>query len=147
RHYVAKEPDAALLAEARAAAQALRPPGPSFAFERHDRDPERRLRVGYVSGDFRRHSCASFLRPLFAAHDARVVELFAYSENPFEDEITAELRSHAATWRPIAGLSDGAFAELIHRDRIDILVDLSGHTAANRLAVFALKPAPVQVSW
>jgi predicted O-linked N-acetylglucosamine transferase (SPINDLY family) len=147
RNYTSRNYDAAAFSDAKQIAHRLRPPGPAFTFDRHDGDPERRLRIGYVSGDFRRHSCASFVRPLFAAHDAHTVELFAYSENPLDDEITAELRARTHAWRPITGLSDAAAAEMVHRDGIDILVDLSGHMAGNRLAVFALKPAPVQVTW
>ena len=133
--------------EAREIAARLRPEGPPFTFERHDRNPSRRLRVGYVSADFRQHSCASFIKPLFAAHDPQAVEIIAYSENPRDDEVTALIRRHTAAWKPIVSLGDSAVAELVHRDGIDILVDLSGHTAGNRLPVFALKPAPVQVTW
>lgn len=147
QNYIAATPTHATLTEAKTIAAGLRPEGPPFSFERHDRDPVRRLRIGYVSGDFRRHSCASFIRPLFAAHDPRTVEIIAYSENPRDDEVTEALRAHARTWHSITGLGDSAVAELVHRDRIDILVDLAGHTAGNRLPVFALKPAPVQVTW
>jgi predicted O-linked N-acetylglucosamine transferase (SPINDLY family) len=135
------------LSEAREIAARLRPEGPSFSFERRDRNPSRRLRIGYVSADFRQHSCASFIKPLFAAHDPNAVEIVAYSENPRDDDVTTVIRSRVATWRPIVSLGDPAVAELVHRDGIDILVDLSGHTAGNRLPVFALKPAPVQVTW
>ncbi|MBV8536679.1 MAG: tetratricopeptide repeat protein, partial [Alphaproteobacteria bacterium] len=135
------------LAETRNIAARLRPDGPPFTFERHDRNPSRRLRVGYVSADFRQHSCASFIKPLFAAHDPQAVEIFAYSENPRDDDVTTVIRGRTAAWKPIVSLGDPAVAELVHRDRIDILVDLSGHTAGNRLPVFALKPAPVQVTW
>lgn len=144
--YVVAKPGEVARAEAKTIAARLRPEGPPFSFDTHDRDPERRLRVGYVSGDFRRHSCASFLRPLFAAH-SDAVEIVAYSENPRDDEVTDALRAHVRTWHWITGLGDSAVAELVHRDRIDILVDLSGHTAGNRLPTFALKPAPVQVTW
>jgi predicted O-linked N-acetylglucosamine transferase (SPINDLY family) len=95
----------------------------------NSRDLDRRLRIGYVSGDFRRHSCASFLRPLFAAHDSSTIEIVAYSDSVIVDEITNELRGCAALWRPVAALTDSALAELVRRDQIDILVDLAGHTA------------------
>ena len=147
RNYIARESSPADFADARSIAGRLRPDGPGFTFARHDRDPARRLRVGYVSADFRRHSCASFIKPLFSAHDRREIEIVAYSENPVDDDITAELRRCTALWRPVVGLGDAAVAEMIQRDRIDILVDLSGHMAGNRLPVFALKPAPVQVTW
>jgi predicted O-linked N-acetylglucosamine transferase (SPINDLY family) len=145
--YLAAAPTAAALAEAKTIASHLRPEGPPFSFEHHDRDGARRLRLGYVSGDFRRHSCSSFIAPLFAAHDPRAVELIAYSENPRDDAVTDALRTHVRAWHSIVGLGDSAVAELVHRDQIDILVDLAGHTAGNRLPVFALKPAPVQVTW
>jgi predicted O-linked N-acetylglucosamine transferase (SPINDLY family) len=147
RNYTDDRYGATAFSDAKEIGKRLRPPGPGFAFDRRNRDPERRLRIGYVSGDFRRHSCASFLQPLFAAHDARTIELYAYSENPVDDDITAELKKRTQVWRPIAGLGDAAAAELVHSDHIDILVDLSGHMAGNRLAVFALKPSPVQVTW
>ncbi len=147
QNYIADGPAAAALADAKGVAARLRPDGPPFTFERRDRDPARRLRIGYVSGDFRQHSCASFVRPLFAAHDPQAVDIIAYSENPRDDAVTETIRAHAREWRTTTGLGDSAMAELIHRDRIDILVDLSGHTAGNRLPVFALKPAPVQVTW
>jgi len=146
-NYVAGEPAAQTLAAARRFASRLRPEGPAFAFTGHDRNPERRLRIGYVSADFRQHSCASFILPLFAAHERSAIELIAYSDNPLDDEITGQIRRHATAWHQIAGLGDSAVAELIHRDRIDILVDLSGYTAGHRLPVFALKPAPVQATW
>jgi protein O-GlcNAc transferase len=106
-----------------------------------------RLRVGMISPDFRRHSCASFLGPLFAHRDRQAFELVAYSDNPADDEITTTLRAAVDVWRPVSHLNDVTVAEAIADDRIDILVDLCGHMAGNRLPVFALQPAPVQVSW
>lgn len=135
------------LARARAIAAHLRPDAPSAATYANDRTSTRRLRVGFVSADFRRHSCASFLIPLFAARDRTAYELIAYSDNPVDDAITENLRGAADVWRPIAHLGDVSVAELIGDDRIDILIDLAGHMGGNRLPVFALKPAPIQVSW
>ncbi len=109
-------------------------------------DPERRLRVGFVSGDFREHSVAHFIAPVFARHDAAAFEFFCYANQNVNDGITARLRESVEHWREVAGLSDEELADAIRRDRIDILVDLSGHTARNRLLVFARKPAPIQVS-
>ncbi len=106
-----------------------------------------RLRVGYVSPDFRQHSCMYFLEPLLAGHDKRVVEVFAYAELAAEDATTARYRGYVDHWVPTRGLSDDALARRIQEDRIDILVDLAGHTRGNRLRVFAAKPAPVAVSW
>ena len=146
-NYVGGEPAPKTFAAAKSFAIRLRPDGPPFDFAGHDRDPERRLRIGYVSADFRQHSCASFILPLFGAHDRAAVEIVAYSDNPLDDDVTAAMRPHATAWRDIAGLGDSAVAELIRSDRVDILIDLSGYTAGHRLPVFALKPAPIQATW
>ncbi len=114
---------------------------------RNDRDPQRRLRVGYVSPDFREHAVVRFLLPLLENHDRRAFEIFAYAEVPVPDAMTRRLRSLTDQWRSLVGLSDEQAAELIRQDGIDILVDLAGHTPDNRLLVFARKPAPVQVTW
>ena len=113
----------------------------------NDRDPERRLRVGYVSPDLRRHPVSAIFAPVLAAHDRSRVEAVCYYNFDAEDVVTLELKSLAAEWRAVADLADGALCEQIRRDRIDILVDLAGHTMHNRLLAFARKPAPVQVSW
>jgi protein O-GlcNAc transferase len=113
----------------------------------NDPDPQRALRVGYVSADFRRHSVAYFLRGLVASHDRRRVRVYCYSNVERADTVTAEFQSLADEWRPVTGLPDAAVAEQVRADRIDILVDLGGHTGGNRLLVFARKPAPVQVTW
>jgi len=107
----------------------------------------RRLRIGYVSPDFRTHSVAWFFEPLLHAHHRDAVEVFCYSNVLLPDDCTARIRAKAEHWRSIAGLSDEAAAAQIKQDRIDILVDLAGHTANNRLLVFARKPAPIQVTW
>jgi len=114
---------------------------------RNSPDPERRLRVGYVSGDFRHHSVAQFVEPVLARHDRDRVEIFCYSNVAHVDGITERLRRSADHWREVSSQSDDSVAELIHSDGIDVLVDLSGHTKYNRLLVFARKPAPVQASW
>ncbi|HZW24572.1 MAG TPA: tetratricopeptide repeat protein [Gallionella sp.] len=111
------------------------------------RDPERRLKVGYVSPDFRFHSMRHFLEPLLAHHDKRRVEVYAYAELANEDGVTARYRSYADHWVGTKGMSDEELAERIRADGIDILVELAGHTAQNRLGVFARKPAPVSLSW
>ena len=113
----------------------------------NDRDPGRRLKVGYVSPDFNAHSVGRFLEPLLAGHDRKVVEVHAYADLRREDEATARYRDHVDHWVPTLALSDEALAERIRADGIDILVDLAGHTTGNRLGVFARKPAPVSVSW
>lgn len=106
-----------------------------------------RLRVGYVSPDLCRHAVAYFLEPVLAAHDRSGFEIVCYNDATAADEVTARLRSHASLWRDIAGQSDAQLAGRIRSDGIDILVDLAGHTARNRLLVFARRPAPVQVAW
>ncbi len=105
------------------------------------------MRVGFVSADFKRHSCAHFLLPLFAAFDPARVAVVCYSDVEKPDEVTARLRGLAAEWHETRGLDDGALARKIAGDRIDVLIDLSGHTGDNRLGVFARKPCAVQVSW
>ena len=113
----------------------------------NSRDTVRRLKVGYVSPDFRRHSSSHFLEPLLARHDRTVVEITAYAELMRADEVTARYQRYADHWVSTAGMTDEALAERIRADGIDILVDLAGHTARNRLPVFARKPAPVSLSW
>jgi protein O-GlcNAc transferase len=106
-----------------------------------------RLRIGYVSPDFRGHSVSYFFLPLLMAHDRNEVEVFCYAEVKRPDEMTVRIRDLSDHWRSTVGLGDDAVAQKIYEDRIDILVDLAGHTANNRLPVFARKPAPVQVTW
>ena len=113
----------------------------------NDRSGDRRLRVGYVSPNFRNHAESYFTLPLLSAHQHQNFEIFCYVNEVSSDEITARLRSYADVWRNIAGLSDEQVADLVRRDRIDILVDLTMHMAGNRLLAFARKPAPVQVCW
>lgn len=110
-------------------------------------DPDRRLRIGYVSPDFRNHPVSFSMVPLLSAHNRSEVEVYCYSELARPDHITERLKSMADGWRTTIGLSDERLAELVRRDRIDILVDLALHSANNRLLLFARKPAPIQVSW
>src|SRR5262249_4186479 len=111
------------------------------------RDPERRLRIGYVSGDFHAHPVGYYLVGPLEAHDRSGSEVFCYTNDPIEDDVTARIAGATDHWRSIFGLNDDQAAELIRQDEIDILVDLSGHTDKGRLRVFARQPAPVQVSW
>lgn len=106
-----------------------------------------RLRVGMVSGDLRAHPVGYFLQGLLARCDRTQLELVAYPTYERADAIAANLRSHFGRWKPLTGLSDQAAGEMIRADGIHILIDLSGHTARNRLPLFGLRPAPVQVSW
>jgi predicted O-linked N-acetylglucosamine transferase (SPINDLY family) len=113
----------------------------------NERDAGRRLRIGYLSPDFRSHSVAHFVEPLLKNHNRQAVEVFCYAEVIRPDVVTAHLQSLADHWRVTIGLSDDELADRIRTDAIDILVDLAGHTGRNRLRVFARKPAPVQVTW
>lgn len=110
-------------------------------------DYQRRLRIGYCSPDFRAHPVAHFFLPLLTSHDRDAVEVSCYSNTPRPDRTTEHLRSLADRWRDVRRLSDAELAETVAADEIDILVDLAGHTARNRLLAFAAKPAPVQVSF
>ena len=112
------------------------------------REPARRLRVGYVSGDFLLHPVSFFLLPVIERHDRGQVEVFCYSFTRGGDKMTARLRELSDHWRDVDAMTDDAIADAIHADGIDVLVDLGGHTGKPpRLAVFAQRPAPVQVSW
>jgi len=115
----------------------------------HDnpRQPDRRLKIGYVSPQFRCHSTRHFLEPLLSCHDRRQVELYAYAELFAEDTVTARYRALFDHWLSTQGLDDTALAERIRSDGIDILVDLAGHTGSNRLGVFARRPSPVSLHW
>ena len=145
-HYLPGD-KAALFALHQGAGAALAAKLPVPAPHGNAQDPERRLRIGYVSADFHQHSVAFFLAPVLAAHDAAEVEVFAYSDVAKPDAVTAKLRAMVPQWRDVRGMTDAALADLVRADGIDILVDLAGHTAGNRLGVFARKAAPVQVSW
>jgi|GEM_PF-1605578 len=110
--------------------------------------PDRRLRIGYVSPDFRNHAVVFFVQPVLAAHDTSRFEVFCYSNVEKPDHITRQLRdSHPVQWRDIAHLSDDEAFHQIQSDQIDILVDLAGHSVGNRLPLFARKPAPIQMTW
>jgi len=112
----------------------------------NDRDPNRRLRVGYVSADFHAHSAALAFGPLILRHDAAEFEMFCYSSSSVQDAVGDALRAASEHWFSAVGVSDEALAARIRADGIDILVDLSGYTKGNRLLVFARKPAPIQAT-
>jgi predicted O-linked N-acetylglucosamine transferase (SPINDLY family) len=111
------------------------------------RRPRQRLRVGYVSADFRDHATAYFVEPILSAHDHQQLEVYCYADVARPDAVTRRLQGYADHWRSLVGLADGQAADLIRQDEIDILVDLNGHTGWNRLLVFARRPAPVQVCY
>lgn len=116
-------------------------------FAKHDRDPQRRLRIAYVSPDFRWHSVAYFIQGIFAAHDRKRFELYAYSLSHQQDGMSEFLRQQVHVWRSCAGMNASTLAEQIRQDKIDILVDLAGHTSKNALAAIILRPAPVQMTY
>ena len=110
-------------------------------------DPERRLRIGYVSADFKTHPVGFFIEQVLAHHDKNQFEIFCYSNLATDDDLTMRLRRHADHWTNILYRSDKEVAQLIRQDGIDLLVDLSGHTSGNRLLSFSYKPAPIQATW
>ena len=110
-------------------------------------DPERPLRIGYVSGDLRSHAVSYFFEPLLEHLNREKFSVFCYDNTANADATSMSLQKWPATWHKVASLDDDALARLIRSDGIDILVDLSGHTARNRLDAFARKPAPVQATW
>lgn len=119
----------------------------AHANSRLDLRDDRRLRIGYVSGDFYAHPVGYFLSRVLPSHDRASVEVFCYYNNVVHDSMTARLKAASDHWRDIAGMADADADALIRRDGIDILIDLSGHTDKNRLRLFALRAAPIQVSW
>lgn len=137
--------DAALFERHRAFGERLeaaQPPAFSFAPRQGGR-----LRVGYVSSELSYHPVGQFLLPVLERHDRSRFEAFCYSTSAKSDDFTRRLAASADGWRDAAALSDAALAERIHGDRIDILVDLAGHSGISRLGVFARRPAPVQAAW
>jgi predicted O-linked N-acetylglucosamine transferase (SPINDLY family) len=129
---------------ARLRADSLADPVPAHP---NDVDPERRLRVGFVSADLRLHPAGLFLRPLLAHRDRQATEVFCYSTAPVRDATTARLRALADGWRDTANVTDDAIAAVVRDDRIDVLVDLTMHASGGRPLLFARKPAPVQICW
>jgi predicted O-linked N-acetylglucosamine transferase (SPINDLY family) len=113
----------------------------------NNRDPERRLRIGYVSPDFREHCQSFFTIPLFSNHDRTKFEIFCYAHVGRPDAVSERIRGWVDFWRPILGMTDEEVAGKIREDRIDILVDLTMHMADGRPLVFSRKPAPVQAAW
>ncbi len=120
---------------------------PRFSPFRNGRDPRRRLRIGYVSGDFYYHPVLIFLTPVLERRDRSACEIYCYSTGDRSDELTRRMPGLVDVWREAWSLSDAELADAINRDEIDILVDLSGHSGRPRLGVFAQQPAPVQATW
>ncbi|HVS56112.1 MAG TPA: tetratricopeptide repeat protein, partial [Casimicrobiaceae bacterium] len=128
-------------------AKALEGGGARIRATRHSENGARKLRIGYVSGDFGHHPVGLFMRPVLANHDRDHFEIHCYCNNEPDLDLTRELKASSDHWRDITSLSDDQAASLIRSDAIDILVDLSGYTAGSRLPVFLRRPAPVQASW
>lgn len=108
---------------------------------------KRKIRVGYISPDFKEHPVATFFKPLLKAHNQNKFEIFCYYNDDIEDENTKLIKNKSFKWTNITNDNDEKVAVEIYNDKIDILVDLAGHTKGNRLGVFVYKPAPIQISW
>lgn len=146
-HYAARKSPEALLGEAMAygVLATERAPTP-FRTWTCDSSPKK-LRVGLVSGDLRRHPVGYFLEAVLAFSDPGSIDWVAYPTYPQTDELSGRLRKHVSGWHSLVGLDDESAARRIHEDSLHVLLDLSGHTAHNRLPVFAWRPAPVQATW
>jgi len=110
-------------------------------------DSQRRLRIGYVSPNLSRHSVGYFIEPVLRNHDRNSFEVFCYYNHALADDVTRRMREAADGWREVAAIDDDAVARMVREDRIDILIDLAGHSKGNRLGVFARRAAPVQLTW
>lgn len=117
---------------------------PSFP---NSRDPNRRLRVAFLSGDFRYHAISFFFQPLLAHHDPAQIEMFCYAQTESPDAVTQYLQEIGGVWRNTCPLDDEALRRQMRADAIDIVIDLAGHTGRNRLRTLAVKPAPVTATW
>ena len=113
----------------------------------NSRDPDRQLRIGYLSPDLGNHSVAYFVTAVFPNHDRSRFKVFCYSDRGKDDESSERIKKGVDVWRKTAGMEDDTLYSLIRGDAIDILVDLAGHTGGNRLPLFARRAAPVQVTW
>lgn len=129
------------------AAQYCKEAGEPYGDYANSCDPDRRIRIGYVSADFYRHPVAFFIEPVLSLHDREVVEVYLYASVEKPDEVTEQIRQRPCVWRDILDKSNLDVCRMIRDDGIDILIDLNGHTKASRLPIFSKKPAPVQVTW
>jgi predicted O-linked N-acetylglucosamine transferase (SPINDLY family) len=144
-NYVVDDPKA--LFDLHAEFGASLPPPQAPRPQRRARAAGERLRIGYVSGDFLRHSVAYFADSLFATHDRERFEVVCYQNNAHVDDVTERLKGHGHRWVECAGLSDNALRSRIVNDGIDVLVDLSGHTGHSRALMMVTPCAPVQVAY
>jgi predicted O-linked N-acetylglucosamine transferase (SPINDLY family) len=124
--------------------QALKP---HWKAHKNSVDPDKRLKIGYVSCDFRKHAVAYFVEPILIEHDRNRFEIYCYSNSLRHDTFTDRLISETDHWRLCAHMTDDELSELIRADGVDILIDLTGHAAFNRLRTFARKPAPIQITY
>ncbi|MEA2709388.1 MAG: protein O-GlcNAc transferase [Phycisphaerales bacterium] len=145
-HYQPDVEPAAMLEEHRAFARKFAAPAGAVRHP-NGRDRKRRLRIGYVSSDFRQHSVGYFIEAAIEKHDREQFEVICYSDVTTPDAMTRRMQPRVKAWRAIAGVPHGVVEKVIRQDQIDILVDLASHSGHNRLPVFARKPAPVQVSY
>ena len=127
--------------------QSMRQSKKPFEHSQRLKDPDKALKVGWVSGDFRNHPVSHFLMPILPFLDQGQFALYAYSNSNTEDEYTAQLRPYFKQWHVVDTISDAQLAQDIYDEGIDLLIDLAGHTAHNRVKAFVHKPAPVQVTW
>lgn len=125
-------------------AESMRSRWPTFG---SDLDPQRKLRIGFVSGDLRIHPVGFFLEGVLGRLDQKRFDIVLYPTLPRVDEVSERLRAGCSSWVPLVGMTDAEAFQRVRDDAIDILVDLSGHTAHNRLGLMVKKPAPVQVTW
>lgn len=147
-NYLAETDPVALAERARNVGELIARAAPPRTQHANDPDPDRKLRVGFVSGDLRSHPIGRFLLGALSGFDANTnLEVFAYANSEPEDAITEALKRVIPSWLNVTKLSDKALDARIVEDRIDVLFDMSGHTGSNRLLVFSMKPAPVAVSW
>ena len=146
-HYLPDYTPQELLAAAQDCASHLTLHNPQLPSPANHPDPQRPLRIGYVSGDFHNHPVGHFIAEVLAHHDKSRHEIICYYNNFGGDGLTRRLQHYTDKWRVIIGKSDAEVAGQIREDGIDVLVDLSGYTGGSRLAVFARKPAPVQATW
>jgi predicted O-linked N-acetylglucosamine transferase (SPINDLY family) len=147
-NYVHELDDATIVQKHRAWGRRFEEHNPArFRFDDWDRSPDRPLRLGFLTADLYFHPVAYFLHPLWKHLDSRQCEIYAYSQRREEDPFTKVLEGRCTRFHRVANLKDEALADLIHEDRVDILFDVSGHTTGSRPAVYAQRPAPLQVSW
>lgn len=147
-HHIGMEAQALFAEHVRFGEQFEAPLRGNWPQHSNQRNPDRCLQIGIVSGDLRNHAVAYFIEPLLAHLSGYAqLSLHAYANHELDDSTSLRLRGYFAHWHAIVGLPDAELAEKISADGIDILIDLSGHTAKNRLLTFARKPAPLQASW